>query len=324
MGKLIVTEFVTLDGVIQAPGGGEDFEHAGWTFRIDRGPEGEAFKLDETRRSDALLFGRTTYEGMADAWPHRTGEFADMFNGLPKFVISSTLASADWHNTEVLRGDLTEEVGRLKHRFRGDIVVHGSAQLVQALLHLDLVDELRLMVFPVILGSGKRLFDHIDDMKRLRLGATTVVGDGVVILTYAPVYDYTVTEDMPAPLDAVWRAWTEPDDYALWFDAVPGSVELDVRPGGKWRLELRSIDGEEPELLSGSYLEVVPQQKLVMSTTFSGGDSVMEMTFVPDGATTRIEIRQSCTTATEREGAREGSQILLDRCATYLTQEGGV
>ena len=187
MGNLVVTEYVSLDGVMQAPGGGEDFEHAGWTFTIDRGPEGDEFKLDETRRSAALLFGRVTYEGMAAAWPHMTGEFADKWNSMPKYVVSSTLTTADWHNTVVLRGDLTDEVHHLKEQFDGDIVVHGSAQLVRDLVRRDLVDELRLMVFPLILGSGKRLFDRVDHMKRFRLATSTVVGDGIAILTYTAV-----------------------------------------------------------------------------------------------------------------------------------------
>jgi dihydrofolate reductase len=186
MGKLVVTEFMTLDGVVEAPGGGEDFVHAGWTFRINRGPEGDAFKLDETRNSDALLFGRVTYEGMAAAWPGRTGDFADMFNNLPKFVVSNTLTDASWNNTEVLRGDLEANIERLKSRFRGDIVVHGSARLVQALLRLDLIDELRLMLFPIVLGSGKRLFGDAGAPKRFRLASTTTVGEGVTILTYTP------------------------------------------------------------------------------------------------------------------------------------------
>ena len=126
MGKLVVTEYVSLDGVVEAPGGGEDFVHAGWTFRIERGAEGDAFKLDETRNSDVLVFGRVTYEGMAAVWPDMTGEFADLFNGLPKFVISDTLSDPSWNNTEVLRGDLRANVDTLKERFAGDIVVHGS------------------------------------------------------------------------------------------------------------------------------------------------------------------------------------------------------
>jgi dihydrofolate reductase len=189
MGKLVVTEYISLDGVIEAPGGGEDFVHAGWTFRITRGPEGDALKLDETRNSDALVFGRVTYEGMAAVWPHMTGEFADLFNSLPKFVISNTLSDASWNNTEVLRGDLRAIVENLKQRFGGDIVVHGSPRIVQQLLELDLIDELRLMLFPIVLGSGKRLFADSDDAKRFRLTSTTAVGDGIALLTYTRAAD---------------------------------------------------------------------------------------------------------------------------------------
>jgi dihydrofolate reductase len=184
MGNLVITEYVSLDGVIEAPGGGEDFARAGWTFAIDRGPEGDAFKLDETRRTSALVFGRTTYEGMAAAWPNMTGEFADLFNGLPKFVVSSTVTEPAWQPTEVLSGDLRAGFTRLKERFDGDIVVHGSARLVQELVRLDLVDELRLMVFPIVIGAGKRLFDGTDDVRRFQLDSSAVVGDGVVILRY--------------------------------------------------------------------------------------------------------------------------------------------
>ncbi len=189
MGTLVVTEYITLDGVIEAPGGGEEFVHAGWTFRIERGDDGDTFKLAETRNSAALVFGRLTYEGMAAAWPYMTGELADLFNGLPKFVVSTTMQDASWNNTEVLGGDLADDVEMLKRKFDGDIVVHGSARLVQALLERDLVDELRLMVFPVVLGTGKRLFGDSDDgdATRLRLVSTSVVGDGIAILTYAPV-----------------------------------------------------------------------------------------------------------------------------------------
>ena len=186
MGKLVVTEYISLDGVIEAPGGGEDFVHAGWTFRINRGPEGDAYKFDETRNSDALMFGRVTYEGMAAVWPQMEGEFADLFNTLPKFVVSDTLSDAPWNNTEILTGDLRANVENLKERFSGDIVVHGSARLVQALLELDLVDELRLMLFPIVLGSGKRLFADSEGVKRLRLTSTTTVGDGIAVLTYIP------------------------------------------------------------------------------------------------------------------------------------------
>jgi dihydrofolate reductase len=186
VGRIVVTEFVSLDGVMEAPGGGEDFRHGGWTFEINRGDEGEKFKLDETRASAALLLGRVTYEGFAKAWPSREGEFADKFNTMPKYVVSSTLENPEWNNSTVLKGDVAEEVANLKQKQEGDIVVHGSAQLVQKLLEHDLVDELRLMVFPVVLGSGKRLFGETSDKKSLRLADSNVVGDGVTILIYRP------------------------------------------------------------------------------------------------------------------------------------------
>ncbi len=186
MGKIVVTEFVSLDGVMEDPGGSESFEHGGWTFEISRGEEGDKFKLDEAFSSDALLLGRVTFEGFADAWPSREGEFADKFNTMPKYVVSSTLEEPAWSNSTVLKGDLAEEVAKLKEAHEGDVVVHGSAQLAQALLEQDLVDELRLMVFPVVLGSGKRLFGDTSDKKSLRLVDSKVVGDGVAILTYAP------------------------------------------------------------------------------------------------------------------------------------------
>ena len=186
MGRIVVTEFISLDGVMEAPGGGEDFKHAGWTFEIERGDEGDKFKLDETFASEALLLGRVTYEGFAEAWPSRDGEFADKFNNMPKYVVSSTLGDPEWNNTTVLKGDLVEEVEKLKREQDGDIVVHGSARLVQALIEHDLVDELRLMVYPVVLGSGKRLFGDTSDGKPLRLVESRVVGDGVSILIYRP------------------------------------------------------------------------------------------------------------------------------------------
>ncbi len=193
MGRIIVTEFVSLDGVIEAPGGGEDYKHGGWTFEIDRGAEGNKFKLDETLDADALLLGRVTYEGFAAAWPSREDEFADKFNTMPKYVVSSTLDKPDWNNSTVLDGDVAEEVAKLKQTQEGDIVVHGSAQLVQALIEHDLVDELRLMVFPVVLGSGKRLFGDTSDKKRLRLTDSKTVGDGVSILVYEPVREAAET-----------------------------------------------------------------------------------------------------------------------------------
>lgn len=186
MGKIVVTEFVSLDGVMEAPGGGEEYEHQGWTFEIDRGAEGDKFKLDEAFAAEALLLGRTTYEGFAAAWPSMEGEFADKFNGMPKYVVSSTLTEPTWNNTTVLGGELVEQVARLKEDLAGEISVHGSAQLAQGLLEHRLVDELRLMVFPVVLGSGKRLFGSVSDKQRLRLSDSKIVGDGVAILTYVP------------------------------------------------------------------------------------------------------------------------------------------
>jgi dihydrofolate reductase len=186
MARIVVTEFVSLDGVVEAPGGGEDYRHAGWSFEIDRGEEGNQFKLDETMASDALLLGRITYEGFAAAWPERDDEFADRFNNMPKYVVSSTLENPEWNNSTVLKGDVVEEVSKLKQEQDGEIAVHGSPQLVQALIENDLVDELRLMVFPVVLGSGKRIFGETSDKKSLRLTDSKIVGDGVAILVYQP------------------------------------------------------------------------------------------------------------------------------------------
>ncbi len=184
MGRIVVTEFVSLDGVMEDPGGAEDFEHGGWSFEFDRGEEGNQFKLDETLETDALLLGRVTYQGFAEAWPARSGEFADKFNSMPKYVVSSTLKEAEWNNSKVLEGDVAEAVSRLKEESDGQIAVHGSARLVQMLLEHDLVDELRLMVFPVVLGSGKRLFGDASAKKRLRLVDSRTVGEGVAILVY--------------------------------------------------------------------------------------------------------------------------------------------
>ncbi len=189
MGRIVVTEFVSLDGVVEDPGGAEDFQYGGWSFEVDRGEEGDKFKLDEAFDAEALLLGRVTYEGFAAAWPSRGGEFADKFNSMPKYVVSSTLEEAAWKNSTVLSGDVADEAGKLRHELEGDIVVHGSARLVRTLVEHDLVDELRLMVFPVVLGSGKRLFGETSDKKRLRLVESTTVGDGVAILIYQPARD---------------------------------------------------------------------------------------------------------------------------------------
>ena len=186
MGKIVVTEFVSLDGVMEDPGGSESYKHGGWTFEIARGEEGDKFKLDEAFSSEALLLGRVTYEGFAAAWPSREGEFADKFNSMPKYVVSSTLDEPGWNNSTVLKGDVADEVQKLRQEQDGDIVVHGSARLVQTLIEHDLVDELRLMVFPVVLGGGKRLFGETSEMKTLRLARSKVVGDGVAIFTYEP------------------------------------------------------------------------------------------------------------------------------------------
>ena len=186
MGRIIVTEFVSLDGVMEDPGGSEDFERGGWAFETNRGAEGDKFKLDEALDAEALLLGRVTYEGFAAAWPSREGEFADKFNTMPKYVVSSTLEQPGWRNSTVLTGAVVEEVATLRQGAAGDIVVHGSAQLVQTLLAHDLVDELRLMVFPVVLGAGKRLFGGTSGKKPLRLADAKTVGDGVTILVYQP------------------------------------------------------------------------------------------------------------------------------------------
>jgi dihydrofolate reductase len=184
MARIVVTEFVSLDGVMEDPGGSEDFKYGGWSFAFNRGEEGDKFKLDESLDADALLLGRVTYQGFAEAWPSRTGEFADKFNSMPKYVVSSTLDKAEWNNSTLLRDDVAEAVSKLREGPGGDIVVHGSAQLVQTLLENDLVDELRLMVFPVVLGSGKRLFGDTSDKKTLRLVDSRTVGDGVNIVIY--------------------------------------------------------------------------------------------------------------------------------------------
>jgi dihydrofolate reductase len=184
MGRIVITEYISVDGVVEAPSGMEDFARVGWTDAFTRGPEGDKFKWDETMASDALLLGRVTYDGFAPVWPQVEGEFADKFNAMPKYVVSSTLQNPEWNNTTVLRGDVIEEVTKLKQRYEGDIVVHGSAQLAQTLVDQDLVDALHLQVYPVIVGAGKRLFSETSATKRLRLADTKTVGDGIHILIY--------------------------------------------------------------------------------------------------------------------------------------------
>jgi dihydrofolate reductase len=184
MGKLVVTEFLSLDGVMQAPGG-EDFKYPGWTFEFDRGEDGNQFKLDETLETNALLVGRITYESFAGAWPNREGPFADKFNSMPKYVVSSTLEDPEWHNTTVLAGDAVDEAKQLKERIDGIVQVPGSLRLVHALIEADVVDELHLMVFPVVLGTGRRLFGETSEKSDWRLLEAKPVGpDGVLVLVY--------------------------------------------------------------------------------------------------------------------------------------------
>jgi len=186
MGKLVVTEFLTLDGVMQDPGGAEKetFDRGGWAFRFERSEGGDRFKYDELMAADAQLLGRVTYDGFAKAWPtmEGTGEFGKKFNEMPKFVVSTTLENPEWNNTTVLRGDLAEEVGVLKERFSGDILVAGSATLVQSLLARGLVDQLNLMIFPVVLGEGKRLFADAADTAAFSVAEIRQTGS-VAILT---------------------------------------------------------------------------------------------------------------------------------------------
>src|ERR671916_1803577 len=183
--RIVVTEFVSLDGVMEAPGGEPEFKYPGWTFEFDRGDDGNQFKLDETRQADALLIGLRTYESFAGAWPQREGEFADKFNQMPKFVVSTTLGDPEWNNTTVLgSGDATAEVRRLKQDFDGELQVPGSHRLVQELIASDLVDQVNLMVFPVILGTGKKAFEETLERRNLRLKDSRVVGGGVLVVVY--------------------------------------------------------------------------------------------------------------------------------------------
>ncbi len=182
--RIVVTEFVSLDGVMQAPGG-EEFKYPGWSFEFDRGDDGNQFKLEETRRADALLLGRRTYESFAGAWPQREGEFAEKFNTMPKFVVSTTLQDPEWSNTTVLgSGDATAQVRELKAEFDGELQVPGSHRLVQELIASDLVDQINLMVFPVVLGTGDKVFEEMPERRTLRLEESKVVGDGVLVLVY--------------------------------------------------------------------------------------------------------------------------------------------
>jgi dihydrofolate reductase len=188
MGKLVVTEFISVDGVFEDPGGAESYEHGGWTFEYDRGEEGNTFKLDELMEAEAQLLGRVTYEGFAAAWPSREGEFADRINSSPKYVVSNTLKHPEWQNTTVISGDVAGAIAELKERIDGVILVAGSGALVGTLLGADLVDELRLMVFPTVLGRGKRLFPDGIERLKLKLTQSRPVGpDGVQVQVYERV-----------------------------------------------------------------------------------------------------------------------------------------
>ncbi|MGW5666456.1 dihydrofolate reductase family protein [Micromonospora sp. NPDC003776] len=184
MGRLVVTEYISVDGVAEGPSGSEQFARTGWTDHFSRGPEGNRFKVDETMAADAQLLGRVTYELFAATWPQFEGEFADRFNGMPKHIVSATLSDPKWSNTTVLKGDLVEEVTRLKEQYDRDILVHGSLQLSRALIDHNLVDALHLLVYPIIVGAGKRLFDGTSETKRLRLASAQTFGDGVHLLIY--------------------------------------------------------------------------------------------------------------------------------------------
>jgi dihydrofolate reductase len=185
MGKLVVTEFVSIDGVFEDPGGAEDYEYGGWTFEYDRGEDGNQFKLDELMEADAQLLGRVTYEGFAAAWPSREGPFADKLNNDPKYVVSTTLTEPEWQNTTVISTDVADRISQLKAETDGTVLVAGSGKLVETLLGADLVDELRLMVFPTILGRGRRVFpDGIDRLKFKLVESRTFGPDGVLVQIY--------------------------------------------------------------------------------------------------------------------------------------------
>jgi len=186
MRKIIVTEFITLDGVIESPGGNETpHPHAGWQFQY-KSPEGGKYKVDELSSVDALLLGKNTYETFAAYWPNQTGEFADPINKMPKYVVSHSLQKVAWNNSHILR-DVAKDVAALKQSDGGDILVYGSATLVKALLHHNLVDELRLMVYPLSIGGGLRLFDDNRELKKFELKHSRVIDNGILILEYQPI-----------------------------------------------------------------------------------------------------------------------------------------
>jgi dihydrofolate reductase len=201
MGTIVISENISLDGVIEDPAGVEGFRLGGWFFETDRGEDGEKFTLDKTLDTEALLLGRRSYEFFATTWPSRGGELADKLNSLPKYVVSSTIEDPDWNNSTVLKGDVVDEVAKLKQELNGEVVVLGSPQLARMLIEHDLVDELRLMIYPVVLGAGARLFGETSDKIPMRLVDTQTVGDGIAILTYEPIRDAEQVSDGPSLQD---------------------------------------------------------------------------------------------------------------------------
>jgi dihydrofolate reductase len=189
MGRIVMSEFVSLDGVIQDPAGNEGFRVGGWVGQIKDRKELDKIKLDEALSTEALLLGRRSYEFFAARWQPRRGVLADRLGTLPKYVVSSTLEDPDWNNSTILKGDVVSEVSKLKQEVNGDIVVYASFQLLRTLIERDLVDELRLMIYPVVLGTGQRLFGEISDKKPMRLVDTRTIADDIAFLTYEPVRD---------------------------------------------------------------------------------------------------------------------------------------
>ena len=191
MSKLIVSEFVSLNGIMEAPGGEQTHPHTGWTFKSIYGDDHYAYKDEELREAESLLLGRKTYEGFAAAWPERdrSDPFTDRINSMPKYVISSTLTDPEWENTTALSGDPIEEVTKLRDADAGPILVNGSAQLVHALAEADLVDEYRAMVHPVLVADGLRMFPDPGDMKKLKLADVRAYDSGVALLIYTPAGD---------------------------------------------------------------------------------------------------------------------------------------
>jgi dihydrofolate reductase len=189
MGKIVISENVSLDGVIEDPAGDEGFRLGGWVGKIKDREEVNKAALDEALRAEAWLLGRRSYEWFAARWPSRTGELADRLNSLPKYVVSSTLEDADWNNSTVLKGDVVTEVSKLKQELNGEIVIPASFQLLRTLMEHDLVDELRLKIYPVVLGAGERLFGETSDKKPVRLVDTQILDDDIAFLTYETVRD---------------------------------------------------------------------------------------------------------------------------------------